>query len=148
MTNFPCHPQIFERFTAMLAHPTIVFSSLHFTTKFKCAKTWLICSNTDFKIAHAKIGGGVLRAKMIFSHVQFFRNLKVFNYLLQNRTHENGWLCSCLTHTNFRVCDFRYSLCFQVSFQFRVREFLCPISLFTFCITYLLFVRIWGFNSY
>ena len=96
MTNFPCHPQIFERFTAMLAHPTIVFSSLHFTTKFKCAKTWLICSNTDFKIAHAKLDGGVLRAKIIFSQLRFSRNLKV--QLLTSKSHTRKWVVMFLSY--------------------------------------------------
>ena len=103
---------------------------------------------------------------------------KLFKYRLQNRTRENGcwgfewksffrvcdffgnYRCSTtdfeIAHTKMGGCVlgllkpiftcaiFAYSLCFQVC----VREFLCPISLFTFCITYMLFIRIWSFNSF
>jgi hypothetical protein len=71
-------------------HPYIVCSWLHIPTKFKCAKTWGNCSNTDFKIAHAKMGGGVLSGNPFFACAIFSEFTGV--ELMTSKSHMQKWV--------------------------------------------------------
>ena len=95
-----------------------------------------------------KNGWGILEWKSFFCMCDFIGNYRCSTNEFEIARAKMGGCVHVLLKPIFACAIFGYSLCFQVSFQFCVREFICPISLFTFYITYLLFVQIWGLNSY
>ena len=80
---------------------------LHTRTILGDSADGLWCSTTYLEIAHAKMGvSGVGLLEAIFvCAILGDMHMEVFNSMLGNCTHENGWCC-CISKAHFCVCDF------------------------------------------
>ena len=148
----------------LIKYLSVLLTTLFFSKRFRSKFVFLLnactynvcdfgslwrCSTTDLEIAHAKMGStnptpltpifACAILGMVHARVQLRRP--------GNRTCKMGGGGVVLVKPIFVCVILVYCYCFNISFEFRMREFLFPGSWFTFCITSLLFARICGFNS-